>query len=81
MKKIAILIVMLVLACTLTSCYESGVINSTSSDETVGEYHLFFAGGNSEYLTFLENLDQDKYEIVDISNGHLTWYVTYKDID
>ena len=86
MKKrfIAFLVVMVMVCCIFTACM-SGTIHSEKDQEEIqevaGSYHVYWTESNDKYLSFLENFDETKYEIVDISHGHYTWYITYRDIE
>ena len=81
MKKrfIALVVAMVMVCCMLAAC--SGTIHSKKTQEVAGGYHLFYTDSNEKYLSFLENFDETKYEIVDISHSRDNWYVTYKDIE
>lgn len=85
MKKrfIALFVVMLMVVTLCTAC--AGTIHSEKDQEEVqevaGSYHCYWTASNDKYLSFLENFDETKYEIIDISHGHTNWYVTYKDIE
>lgn len=93
MKKriIALFCSMLVVAVLLSGCStekKSKTIHSETTQTSVGTYSLFRTEDVQEYLSFLENFDETKYEIVDIStsmsvlfNGSDEFYiVTYKTI-
>lgn len=66
------------------------VKNRTSepSTQNYGEYYLFETTKSQEYLEFLEKLDEEEYEIIDISTSlkvHIDgsdefYMVTYKKI-
>ena len=52
------------------------------SDYCDGKYYLETDTlTTGEHMSFLNSLDDEKYEIVDISCGTSTWYVTYKDVE
>ena len=61
---------------------------SASSTQNYGEYYLFETTKPEEYLEFLEKLDEEEYEIIDISTSlkvHIDgsdefYMVTYKKI-
>lgn len=78
----------------LTGCDEATwqTIYSSKTEQLVGSYSLFITNESEEYLEFLENFDDSKYQIVDISNGlsraniaefkvHDYYMVTYKAIE
>ncbi len=74
MKKriIALFCSMLVVITVLLSgCSidESETIQSETTQTSVGSYSLFRTQDVQEYLSFLENFDETKYEIVDISTS------------
>ena len=84
MKRfIALFVVLLLVFTMITAC--SGTIHSEKSQEEVqevaGSYHVFWTDSDNKYLSFLENFDETKYEIVDISHSRYDWYVTYRDIE
>lgn len=91
MKRIFLAVAMIVLVLSLVGCgldtKKSETI--TSSKETVGSYSLFQTDGVDEYLNFLENFDEDQYEIVNIdtfvretalSYNNDYYMITYKKI-
>jgi hypothetical protein len=88
MKKIIALILVLGCLLTLVSC---GTDKSNTEEnplyeiENVGSYYLYKTDNTSDYLGFLHNFDESKYQIVDISyavsNGYKCYLVTYKDIE
>ena len=88
MKKIIALILVLGCLLTLVSC---GQDKSSTEEKTlyeienVGSYYLYEAKNKKDYLGFLNELDQTKYEIVEISfafaNAYKGYFVTYKDIE
>lgn len=61
---------------------------SEPSTQNYGEYYLFETTKSQEYLEFLEKLDEEEYEIIDISTSlkvHIDgsdefYMVTYKKI-
>ena len=76
MKKwiIALFCSMLVVAVLLSGCStekteKSETIHSETTQTSVGSYSLFRTQDVQEYLSFLENFDETKYEIVDISTS------------
>lgn len=87
MKKRIIALISLVTVMALAGCSSSSeTIQSTTVVETVGSYSLFRTRDAQEYLSFLENFDEAKYEIVDISTSLTTgesyefYIITYKTI-
>lgn len=71
MKKriIALFCSMLVVTVLLSGCSSSETIHSETTQTSVGSYSLFRTQDVQEYLSFLENFDETKYEIVDISTS------------
>lgn len=74
MKKriIALFCSMLVVTVLLSGCSSIGgseTIHSETTQTSVGSYSLFRTQDVQEYLSFLENFDETKYEIVDISTS------------
>ena len=88
-KRFITLLVVIVMVATLlvvfTSCGDD-TQTTTSTKTEVGSYSLFQTRDVEEYLSFLENFDETKYEIVDISTGRGAlvtdeyYMVTYKKI-
>ncbi len=93
MKKrfIALFFLLLIFSILLSGCSETitETINSEKTQTSVGTYSLFRTTDAQEYLSFLENFDETKFEIVDISTSmSVTGYgsnefyvVTYKTIE
>ena len=96
-KRFITLLLAIVMVATLsvvfTGCSEEEpekIVTSEKDVSVVGSYSLFRTTDVQEYLNFLENLDETKYEIVDISTsmehnaqyaGSMEFYmVTYKKI-
>ena len=92
-KRFITLLLAIVMVTTLlgvfTGCgYTTETITSEKTQTVVGSYSLFKTTDVQEYLTFLENFDESKYEIIDISTsmdvgvyGSDEFYmVTYKKI-
>jgi len=70
-----------------SDAFSSETIQNETVQEAAGSYYLFKTFDVQEYLKFLEDFDETKYEIVDIStsaigkkaNGSDEFYmVTYK---
>lgn len=93
MKKrfIALFFFLLIFSILLSGCSRTIIetINSEKTETSVGNYSLFRTTDVQVYLSFLENFDETKYEIVDIStsmdltsNGYSNefYIVTYKTI-
>jgi len=85
-RVITLLVAILMVAALLAGCGNKETITSEKSETGTESYALFRTDDVQEYLNFLENFDETKYEIVDISvndGGAVTdeWYfVTYKQI-
>ena len=62
-----LLVVTLFAGCSSTPNAE--IVENDIVQETTGSYYLFKTQKAQEYLTFLENFDETKYEIVDISTS------------
>ena len=79
MKRILSLLILIVFVICISGCssseedYKKEVVNEranveeTSYKETVGSYLLFQTSEKDEYLSFLTNFNESKYEIVNIS--------------
>lgn len=90
MKKriIALFFSMFVVTTLLSGCSTTETIHSETTQTSVGSYSLFRTTEIQEYLSFLEEFDETKFEIVDISTsmsvygyGSDEFYiVTYKTI-
>lgn len=73
-KKVLMLLVVCVLVVSMSGCMpgtkttqsKTGT-ESTTSTISSGTYFLFETMNRDEYFSFLENFDESKYEIVDIS--------------
>lgn len=63
------LVVTVLLSGCSTSTEKSETIHSETTQTSVGSYSLFRTQDVQEYLNFLENFDETKYEIVDISTS------------
>lgn len=84
------MLVLIVVLCSGCSSEKSEIIQSESVVETyiesTGNYYLFRTQYVQEYFNFLENFDENKYELVDISTSLYTggygsgefYIVTYK---
>lgn len=85
MKRFIVLLIVLLMVVVLSVACFSGNVHSEKNqevqEEVAGSYHVFYVSSDKKYLSFLENFDETKFEIVDISHGHSYWYVTYKDIE
>ena len=91
-KRFITLLLAIVMMATLlvvfTGCDSTETITSDKTETVVGSYSLFRTKDVQEYLSFLENFDETKYEIVDISTSMNTagygsgefYIVTYKKI-
>ena len=88
-KRFITVLLAIVMVTTLmvvfTGCDSTETITSTKTE--VGSYSIFQTEDVQEYLSFLENFDESKYEIVDISTsinfsgyGDTYYMVTYKKI-
>lgn len=90
MKKriITLFCSMFVVTTLLSGCSTTETIHSETTQTSVGSYSLFRTTEIQEYLSFLEEFDETKFEIVDISTsmsvsgyGSDEFYiVTYKTI-
>lgn len=73
MKKrfITLLMALLVVVSMLTACKpkKTETIYSQNTNEVRGSYILFQTEDAQIYLNFLEEFDEEKYEIVDISTS------------
>lgn len=87
-KRIIALLIVFITIITLCGCETSTITQNVREEiqkepvtEVVyGNYFLFETRDEQEYLNFLEDLDEAKYEIVDISVNSYSvyYYVTYK---
>lgn len=83
MKRIIIVALIIISIFSFVGCNNS----STFSEETTtiletttekpGSYHVFKTIYEDKYTDFLNNFDNLKYEIVDISTGYDSTYVDY----
>ena len=88
---ITLLVAMIIGTTLLTGCDETTQTITSTETQTqtvVGSYSLFRTRDVQKYLSFLENFDETKYKIADISTSMDTGYngsgefymVTYKTI-
>lgn len=77
MKKIVVLIIMLVLVCTLTACDK----DSETLEGKTGKYYYQLAYGADATLSRLNNFDDEKNEIVAITQQGGWYTIFYKDIE
>ena len=68
-RSIALLVVFLVVAMLCTACSSKKNSDNIQRTQTVGDYTLFQTLDAQEYLNFLDNFDETKYEIVNISTS------------
>lgn len=90
MKTFAPVMLILIISCLLifglNSMLETptGTVSSTKTQEIAGNYFLYRTKDSQDYLSFLENFDEEKYEIIDISNSMQTaedkefYIITYR---
>ena len=90
-KRVLTFLLAIVMVATLFTGCSGGISETITSEKTatvVGNYAVFQTIDVQEYLDFLENFDETKYEIVDISTSMWTggygsgafYMVTYKTI-
>lgn len=80
MKKTALLITILVLMCSLTSCTKN-TTDFEKEEASVGKYHYEIAYGESSVIKFLNELDE-KYEVLSITYAAGGFYrIFYKDVE
>ena len=78
----------IILYCMVAMAVKVKNRTSEPSTQNYGEYYLFETTKSQEYLEFLEKLDEEEYEIIDISTSlkvHIDgsdefYMVTYKKI-
>lgn len=88
-KKDIFLIVLLVVICTLTACSNvektepnAEELNAENVYSDVGKYHYEVLIGEDAVVNFLNKLDDEKYEVVDIVFRSSNLYaVFYKDVE
>lgn len=68
-------VIILIIACNPVN---NGTIRSQTLQGTEGSYYVFYTNSTKKYVNFLENFDEEKYEIVDINKDDGLWNVTYK---
>ena len=76
--RIVVLIAILVLSTLLLSgCVEETLHLDEKTEAAT--YFLYETNDSNKYLKFLENFDDNTYELIDISVAHGNWfYVTYR---
>lgn len=70
-----LLIILLIITCNFIN---TGTIRSQTPQGTEGSFYVFHTNVTKKYVDFLENLDEEKYEILSIAKDDGSWYVTYK---
>lgn len=93
MIKRCLIVILLSCAICLCACSRGGVSNLSVSPDNVessyvGEYKLYETMSKLEYLAFLNNLDTQKYEVINIDTGYFMigfdlneyYMVTYKQV-
>jgi len=87
MKKriVMLMLTLMISVSSLTGCGNKTQITQSSTDAdnstTVGNYFLYETSSRQEYLSFLETLDESKYEIIDISIGYYGQSITGQHIN
>ena len=87
-RIIALFCSMFVMTVLLSGCSKTETIHSETTQTSVGSYFVFRTTEIQDYLSFLEDFDETKFEIVDISTsmcvyGHGSdefYIITYKTI-
>jgi len=83
---LAVILITIIIPLAISSKEKTSsvTIQSENAQEVVGNFYLFRTQDCQEYLTFLENFDETKYEIVNISTSYNLYgsnefyMVTYK---
>lgn len=68
-RSIALLVVLLVAVILCSGCSSKDKSDNIQRTQTVGDYTLFQTLDAWEYLNFLDNFDETKYEIINISTS------------
>lgn len=90
MKRLFLLLLISILVISFAGCTTTEVDNTstvshsvteetTNPDVQVGSYLIFKADNAEEYLEFLTNFDESKYEITNISTFVRETAMTYSD--
>lgn len=73
-RKILALLIVLLSVVNINGCGHSTKVTQSTVNlpeyATSGNYFLYETKDRMKYLSFLENMDYDKYEIIDISIGY-----------
>lgn len=77
-KRITTILATLALTASITACSSGTYTSTNAGTESSDDYYCYWADFTTDYLDFLKTFNYDKYEIIDISHGYGTWYVTYK---
>ena len=78
-KKIIKLLIVGVMAISILSgCNSTITLTETETEKKTGAYEIYYTNSDEDYLNFLNEFDDEKYEIVDISHSQHTWLVTYQ---
>lgn len=81
-RKVLVIIIALVLSvslCAFSSGKETSEVKNVPYSKAItvssgGTYFFFRSDSQKEYVDFLESLDKEKYEIVDITIQATTYY-------
>ena len=68
-KVIALFLLIVLVVVLFTGCNKTETITSEKTPTVIGSYAVFQTDEVQEYLDFLENFDETKYEIIDISTS------------
>lgn len=77
-KIITLLIVGVMTISVLSGCICTNTSTEPENENKTGTYELFWTKNSNNQLKFLNEFNEEKYEIIDISHDYYYWYVTYK---
>lgn len=76
-KIISLIFIGIISLSLLCGCSDTIKLEDVTETKT-GKYEMYYTASDEEYLRFINDLDEEKYEIFDISHSRTCWYVTYK---
>lgn len=81
MKKRIILIILLILLSFILCACSTNVTSGRKIEADSGKYHCEGTRNPEDVVRFLNNLDETKYEVVEIIADGGGYVIFYKDID
>lgn len=76
-KIISLIFIGIISLSLLCGCSDTIKLEDVTETKT-GKYEVYYTDSDEEYLRFINDLDEEKYKILDISRSGGYWNVTYK---